>query len=45
MAPPEVAPEEKGRGRRGNRRFPYPEVAPDKEGVVGETMGFPTPKI
>ena len=30
----------KGRGRRGNRRFPYPE-APEKEGVAGETMGFP----
>jgi hypothetical protein len=26
----------KGGGRRGNRRFPY------REGVVGETVGFPT---
>jgi hypothetical protein len=27
-----------GRGRRGNRWFPY------REGVVGETVGFPTLK-
>ena len=32
MAPPKVAPKKKGRGRRGNRRFPYPEVAPKKKG-------------
>ena len=32
MAPPKVAPEKKGRGRRGNHGFPYPEVAPKKGG-------------
>jgi len=42
-----------GRGRRGNRRFPYLKEGlkgvseaepgfPLREGVVGETVGFPT---
>ena len=33
MAPPKVAPEKKGGGRRGNHGFPY---------VGGGTVGFPT---